>query len=211
MVVRTMEKLLVNTYRFFLPSHLGRITLNNYCNMDKELLVFLVQKLNLKSVLDVGCANGQMVHTMNELGLKAYGIDGDFIAVKFLSNKNIRKNLNVHDYKNGNSKLRFSVDLIWSIEFLEHVEEKYLHYILQDFQKFARYVVISTPPPNSPGYHHVNCQTSKYWLEKFQIYGFNFLSDLTNQARTVSKMSDRGNFVNYFNKYGLVFKNNQKV
>lgn len=201
------KKLLSFIYRFFLPDHLGRVGLNNYCNMDKNLLVFLIKKLNLKSILDVGCANGAMVEVMKDLGLKAYGIDGDFMAIKFLSNKNIRKSLNIHDYKNGNSRLTFSVDLIWSIEFLEHVEKKYLHYILQDFQKFTSYVVISTPPPNSPGYHHVNCQNSDYWIKRFQAHGFKFLNDLTNQARIASKMSDRGICVDYFKKNGLIFKN----
>ena len=197
-------------YRICLPSHLGRIGLNNYCNMDRDLLIFLVEKLRVKSVLDVGCANGAMVKVMRELGLNAYGIDGDFLAIKFLSDKCVRNFLSVHDYQTGNFQLKKPIDLIWSIEFLEHVNKKYLPYILQDFQRFGRYVVISTPPPNSPGYHHVNCQTSEYWIKKFQSYGFKFLNSLTDRARVASKMSDRGKFVDYFKDNGFVFKNMQK-
>ena len=42
---------------------------------------FIVEKFNPETFLDIGCAYGELVKALNDLGVEAYGIDGSEYAV----------------------------------------------------------------------------------------------------------------------------------
>ena len=42
---------------------------------------FIVEKFNPKTFLDIGCAYGELVKALHDLGVDAYGIDGSEYAV----------------------------------------------------------------------------------------------------------------------------------
>jgi len=84
-----------------------------------------------------------------------------------------KNNIIIHDY--SKEKLFFSdrYDLAWSVEFLEHVEEKYLLNISNTFIS-CKYAIITAAPPKKGGHHHVNCKNLIYWIEKFKEYNFEY-------------------------------------
>ena len=43
---------------------------------------FIVEKFNPKTFLDIGCAYGELVKALHDLGVEAYGIDGSDYAVR---------------------------------------------------------------------------------------------------------------------------------
>jgi hypothetical protein len=51
--------------------------------------------------------------------------------------------------------------------------------------------------PGQPGHHHVNCQPSRYWVQRLKGIGFDLDYRLTRYARTLGHA--------YFLRSGLVF------
>jgi SAM-dependent methyltransferase len=159
-----------------LPSHLGGHL--NKTHNDRGTLTFLINEYNIKSMLDIGCGPGGMVALAQMRGLEAVGIDGDWEVPKEPDT-----NIIIHDFTTGpcfTSKSQF--DLGWSVEFLEHVEEKYQDFYMRAFAR-CKYVVCTAAPPGYPGHHHVNCQPQEYWHEVFDKYQFDYDDAVTQRIR----------------------------
>lgn len=95
-------------------------------------------------------------------------------------------------------------DLIWSCEFLEHVEERFVGNILRTFS-FARKAILVTHafPGQHRGHHHVNLRPSSYWIRLIEALGFQCDGERSRQARTLTLQDYPG--VNHFARSGLVF------
>lgn len=80
-----------------------------------ELWAWLVESMDVSSVLDVGCGDGQAVHEFARLGCTVQGIDGvpqdDPLIVE-------------HDFTQGPYLPDRVFDMIWCCEFVEHIEER---------------------------------------------------------------------------------------
>ena len=160
-----------------LPSHLGGHL--NKTHNDRGTLSFLINEFKIKSFLDIGCGPGGMVALAGMRGLKAVGIDGDWEVPKERDTDII-----IHDFTTGPCyTIPAEFDLGWSVEFLEHVEEKYQDFYMHAFAR-CKYVVCTAAPPGYPGHHHVNCQPLTYWRDVFNDYGFDYDNDVTQRIRT---------------------------
>jgi len=162
-----------------LPTHLGGH--KNKTHLDQGALEFAINELNVKTMLDIGCGPAGMVELACKMGVDAQGIDGDFEVER----PDVL--VTIHDYASGPSKLELEVDLVWSCEFVEHVYEEYLPNFMADFQR-GKTVFMTFAPPNTPGHHHVNCNTKEYWIDVFNRYGFDYSDELTDQLRKNSTM-----------------------
>ena len=158
-----------------LPSHLGGHL--NKTHNDRGSLTFLINEYKIKSFLDIGCGPGGMVALANMRGLDALGIDGDWLVEKEREAKIL-----IHDFTTGPAPIYSGFDLGWSVEFLEHVEEKYQDFYMQAFAK-CKYVLATAAGPGHAGHHHVNCQPEKYWHEVFDKYGFDYDDEVTQRIR----------------------------
>ena len=165
-----------------LPEHLGGHL--NKVHTDRGSLLYLKEKYNIKTMLDVGCGPGHMVQIANDRGIRAWGIDGDFTLDFELG---LRESIVIHDYCDGPSNITRDFDLCWSVEFLEHVEEKYLPNFMADIAK-CKYVICTAAPPGQAGHHHVNCQDLDYWREVFDEYGFDYDEAETQNVKDHSNM-----------------------
>ena len=113
-----------------LPEHLGGH--KNKTHLDEGTLLFLKKNLKIKTMLDIGCGPGGMVKLARDHNIEAYGIDGDFSVERPGIDSNW---ITIHDYEKGPSDLTNNVDLIWSVEFVEHVWEDYKDNYMKDFQR----------------------------------------------------------------------------
>lgn len=165
-----------------LPEHLGGH--KNITHLDEGALNHMIRMLNVKSMLDIGCGPGGMVELARSKGVEAYGIDGDFSIER---NDSIKSNITIHDYEVGPSSFDKEVDLIWSVEFLEHVWEKYQDNYMKDFQR-GKFVIVTYAPVGKAGHHHVNCNTQEYWIDVFKKYGFAYDANMTRMIKEVSSM-----------------------
>ena len=177
------------------PNHLGGHA--GITHIDVGAMKWAIDKLEVKSALDVGCGPGDMVKLMLDNNIDALGIDGDPNLNWGNPGKFIR-----HDYTTGKLGYEFPVDLVWCVEVLEHVEEQYLDNLFETFDN-ARYVIVTAAPPGTESaHHHVNCQTSAYWKKTFNERGFRFKRTWTRELREASSMSR-----DFMRETGIVFEN----
>jgi SAM-dependent methyltransferase len=143
------------------PKHLG----GHYDGsiVDLAALEYLRGKFRITSMVDVGCGLGAMVREARERGIDAVGVEGDpavFDPTVML----------LHDFTSGPILLGRR-DLVWCVEFVEHVEGQYENNFLSTFQ-CADLVFMTHALPGQGGYHHVNEQPSDYWITRLRHMGF---------------------------------------
>ncbi len=146
---------------------------------------YLLVKYDLKQVLDIGCGFGHTMQWFSQNGLcKVVGIDGWDEAVK----KCVVPGAAVlHDFTKGPCPDVVSpFDLVWSAEFLEHVEEKYIPNFMAAF-RLGRVACVTHAEPGQHGHHHVNCQTTEYWVRVFAEYGFEHVEEETRMFRQTDR------------------------
>jgi cyclopropane fatty-acyl-phospholipid synthase-like methyltransferase len=158
-------------------NHLG-----GHCNIthvDYGSLALLKQRLDIKSVLDIGCGPGGMKEMCELIGVSWTGVDGDQSCSK--------ENVITHDFTKG-PLMTHHRDLVWSIEFVEHVDEQHVPNILAAFKLAKKAICMTHALPGKKGFHHVNCQPSEYWIDKIKSCGYELDIELTQQIRENSTM-----------------------
>jgi len=173
-----------------LGGHMGRTW------VDRGALSFLVDNFHVSSMVDVGCGPAGMKTTADSLNVQWLGIDGD-PSVK-------QEGLLTHDFSKGAINDIGDFDLGWSVEFLEHVYEKYQPNYMDVFSK-CKFVICTAAPPGYPGHHHVNCQPREYWIEVFSNYGLTYDGDITKQIIEHSTMNKKNN-KSFMEMTGMFFR-----
>lgn len=183
---------------FYEDGHLGGYIIGgDPATQYPELWIWLVSKLGIKSVLDVGCGEGQAVKFFGDLGADAIGIDG-------VAQDDPR--IIQHDFTKGPcpdiSDIDREFDLVWSCEFVEHVEPQYLTNFLELFA-MAPMVLMTHAEPGQGGYHHVNCRFHDYWEGVLEGQGYKLDLELTRDTRTLASYNQ--NAYNHYARSGLAF------
>lgn len=154
-----------------MTNHLGG-HLNRTC-MCLDTLLFIKEKYNITSMIDVGCGPAGMTEYANYLGIYSIGVDGDTNLPK-------KEYVIFHDYSLSKLELNETFDLVYSAEFLEHVYAEFIPNFMASFQK-AQYAFVTAAPPGQGGFHHVNEQPKDYWIKVFDEYGFDYLKEESDE------------------------------
>jgi hypothetical protein len=131
-----------------------------------------------KSVIDVGCATGDLVKGFMDLGLDAWGLEGDPSCVPYLVCPERR--VLIHDLREplavADPRWRdMRLDLVTCWEVLEHVEPEHVDVLVQNLVDLSDRLLLSACPPSTRkggSVHHVNEQPPEYWVEKFGAHGY---------------------------------------
>jgi SAM-dependent methyltransferase len=143
----------------------------------------IVDKLNIKSVLDVGCGFGFHSKYFKEmLGLSVLGVEGSSKVVELSL---LPGEIICHDYTTGSYIPKNIFDLCWCIEFVEHIDAQYSQNFIDTF-KNCRYLAMTHGLPGQDGYHHVNCQPPEYWINLLYESGFVLMRNLTIECRRLA-------------------------
>lgn len=162
---------------------------------------WIIEEFSVRSVLDIGCGEGQSTRFFHERGCDVVGIDG---SQKAIDNSVIPACVVKHDFCDGPYVPDRKSDLIWACEFLEHVEERNVPNILETFATSTNLVLVTHAfPGQDRGHHHVNCQPSAYWIRKIESIGFACNTQLTLAGRTKT-LQDYPS-INHFARSGLIF------
>ena len=107
--------------------------------------------------------------SLKTLGCRVEGIDGSQEAMR----DSVIPTCHVlRDYVDGVFRPEESFDLVWSCEFVEHVEQNYLDHFFETFSVAKKYVMMTYARPGQPGWHPVNWQPEGYWVEKLNGIGY---------------------------------------
>jgi SAM-dependent methyltransferase len=171
-----------------------------------NLWQWLVATFEIRSVLDVGCGEGQSTRFFRDLGCEVIGVDGCRQAI---ADSVIPECSVLHDFCEGPFIPSRPVDLVWSCEFVEHVEERFLDNLLRTFASARKAVAMTHAFPGQRGHHHVNCQKSAYWIRHLERSGLVCHVASAQRARTVS-LADHPR-INHFARSGLLFLREDEV
>jgi len=187
--------------------HLGGFIYEGDAATDfPTLYEFVVKDLSISSVLDVGCGRGFALKKFQDLGCKVLGIDGSPTAIE---HSIIPDRVRQIDFYKSQVLPEKKYDLIFSVEFVEHVEERYMDNYLPCFDS-GKFIIMTFAGPGQNGHHHVNCQPKEYWVNIFEKRGFKFDSVYTDLLKEKAKL-DRMKLCptfdgNHYEHRGLFFR-----
>jgi hypothetical protein len=180
--------------------HLGGyiVNLTNYGDPNTyatEIWDWMIEN-NIKSVLDVGCGEGHSTKYFLDKGIYCIGVEGGENAV---NNSPVKNSIILHDYTTSPYKPNKIFDAIWCCEFVEHVEETYMENFLKTFDCCEK-IFMTHAVPGQEGYHHVNCQNSRYWIDVIENRGFKYDEKLSLELRKITDKLHVKNTLLYFYK-----------
>jgi len=153
----------------------------------------LIDRFAPASMLDIGCGEGQVLSYFMRRGVIAHGIDG-----LEQSQRSVRHPFAIHDLTKA--AYYYPCDLVYCVEVVEHIEERYLDYLLDTLAN-APVVAMTHAQPGQPGHHHVNLKLESYWIEAMRGRGYHLLPE-NQRYRDIAATDDPGA---YFARTGLVF------
>lgn len=142
----------------------------------------VIDVLNPKSIVDVGCGIGDYVDGFLVRGINAYGIEGSENCLPYLEAPKDR--ITIDDIRNRLNGAFGWYYLVLCLEVLEHIEEEYADIIVYNFSNMSDRILTSAAPPGQGGHYHVNCQPQSYWIEKFVKYGYKYDESVVKRIRT---------------------------
>jgi predicted O-methyltransferase YrrM len=144
---------------------------------------YLIEKYQIRSVLDVGAGAGWSTKWFAERGVYTLGVEGWEEA---LAKSHCRTNIVAHDYNTGPFVPSMILDLAWCAGFVEKIGEKFIPNFMASFRS-CQFVCLTHAEPGQPGYHHVNCQPTEYWINKMNEFGFDHDAAETAHLRSTDK------------------------
>lgn len=164
-----------------------------------KLWSFLVRKHAIRSVLDLGCGEGHAARFFRGLGCEVLGVDGCEQAIR---DSVIPDAVALHDFRNGPFEPGRRFDLVWSCEFLEHIDEEFLPNVLATLTLADKRIAVTHAFPGQPGHHHVNCRTTAYWIEVLHRVGL----DCRLGDSLAARRATLGDYhrLNHFARSGIV-------
>jgi SAM-dependent methyltransferase len=139
--------------------------------MSAEIIVPLVlQKLTVRSVIDVGCGDGTWLSVFSKSGVsEILGIDGVYvqsdtlqIPARFFEARDLSRPFT----------LPRTFDLAVSLEVAEHLPRDSAASFVESLTRLAPVVLFSAAIPQQGGNGHINEQWPEIWASHFQSHNF---------------------------------------
>ncbi|WP_051316175.1 methyltransferase domain-containing protein [Algoriphagus vanfongensis] len=141
----------------------------------KIILPLVLDLINPKSVLDVGCGIGTWLSVAKDSGiLDLLGVDGDYVDRALLSKYLMESEFESHDLTQP-LELGRKYDLCICLEVAEHIPEYAANTLVDSLKKYSDVILFSAAIPGQGGQNHLNEKWPAYWAEKFSKNGYVFL------------------------------------
>ena len=122
----------------------------------------LVAGLQPKSMLDIGCGQGEWVEAFRQHGVFSIGVD-----ISAPEGEGYRR----HDLTEP-LDLGWDYDMVLCLETGEHLPEDAADTLVETACWHSDTIVFSAAVLGQEGIGHINCQPHEYWHEKFQERGY---------------------------------------
>lgn len=136
----------------------------------RVIVPIVMRQIKPKSVVDVGCGNGEFLQIFRENGVsEIFGIEGPWlrkerlrIPKKFFQYADLEMPLNIEK----------KFDLAVSLEVAEHLSVKSAEQFIESLTNLAPIVLFSAAIPLQGGTYHQNEQWPEYWAKLFYDRGY---------------------------------------
>lgn len=136
----------------------------------KEVVPLIMELLNPRSVVDVGCGLGTWLKEFLNYGVQSVlGIDGEYVErkkMKIPENLFLAKNLE----ESFNVKRKY--DLVVSLEVAEHLKQSSAEKFIETLAELGDTILFSAAIKAQGGQNHINEQNTEYWIDKFSQNGY---------------------------------------
>lgn len=132
------------------------------------IVEFLVEALEVSTVVDVGCGPGSWLRQFEQRGCRSVGIDGPHVTPYFEGD---RRNLLVADLATS-LPVKGRFDLAICLEVAEHLPPDRTETLVADLVALAPAVLFSAAIPRQPGVGHVNMRWQSDWRGLFEQFGY---------------------------------------
>lgn len=140
----------------------------------KIIVPIIVDALNPKSVVDVGCGIGTFLHEFRNSGIQdVLGIDGPWVNRSKLE-KYIDPELFLEVDLEKGFNLNKSFDLALCLEVAEHLSESSADTLVNTLVSLSDIILFSAAIPGQGGQNHLNEQWPEYWINKFKKKDYTF-------------------------------------
>eukprot|EP00547_Thalassionema_nitzschioides_P016257 CAMPEP_0194247206 /NCGR_PEP_ID=MMETSP0158-20130606/16222_1 /TAXON_ID=33649 /ORGANISM="Thalassionema nitzschioides, Strain L26-B" /LENGTH=356 /DNA_ID=CAMNT_0038983265 /DNA_START=15 /DNA_END=1081 /DNA_ORIENTATION=+ len=164
--------------------HLGGFSEIDPGGISIPVFKHMIEKIGVKSLLDVGCGRGFSTSWFVVHGVDAMCAEGSHDAIERTIIPESDKRLVEHDFSRGPWWPEKTYDAAWSVEFLEHVGIQYHFNYVSAFRKAA--ILFVTASTNT-GWHHVEVHKPAWWIRKYESYGFKYDEELSNQLKGIAR------------------------
>ncbi|KAL3772707.1 hypothetical protein ACHAW5_002682 [Stephanodiscus triporus] len=169
-------------------AHLGGFTAFDEAGVSVSVWKHMVNHLGIKSVLDLGCGKGISTSWFVIHGLKyVVCAEGSHDAVTHSLLPKIKhipdgtqSEIVEHDFSRGPWWPSRTVDVVWCVEFTEHVGRNYQPNYLSAWRKAA---LIFMTHSYWGGWHHVEVHADPWWITRMTAMGFVYSDLLTQEIR----------------------------
>ena len=134
-----------------------------------EIVPYLLENLNLKSVVDVGCGTAAWLSVFKKYGVKnILGLDSHNnlsclrISREEFLNQNLEKAIFTENL----------YDLAISLEVAEHINPKQSIRFISDLCNLSEIILFSAATPGQGGENHINEKSLDYWRVIFKEKGY---------------------------------------
>ncbi len=135
-----------------------------------EVVPFLMEMLDPRSVIGVGCGVGSWLSVFEELGVTDLcGVDGDYVDRSLLQIP--QGKFVVRDLTKPFTVNRV-FDLVISLEVAEHLPPASAETFVGSLVELGPVILFSAAVPHQGGDHHVNEQWPEYWARRFRSKGY---------------------------------------
>ncbi len=147
----------------------------NHGLLSARIIVpFIIETLNPKSVIDIGCGIGSWlkVYEENEVN-EILGLDGEHVLSQLIIDKKKYIPCNLQNISNINISKTF--DLVSCLEVAEHLPKNSANQLVGFLCSLGDKIIFSAAIPGQTRENHVNEQYLDYWVNLFKEHGFIFL------------------------------------
>ena len=142
----------------------------------KIILPKVLELINPKSVIDVGCGTGSFLSVLQDLNVHdILGVEGDwldrdhlYVNPDIILIRDIQKPFTI--------ERRF--DLVINLEVAEHLKESSADKFVNTLVNLSDVILFSAAIPGQGGQNHINEQPTDYWVKKFEKYSYSFYDSL---------------------------------
>lgn len=133
----------------------------------------IVETLDVKTALDVGCAFGHLVRALNLLGVSTLGVDTSDHAIRNSVAPSYVQKRSILD-----APVAFQNDIVICIEVVEHLMPEDADLAIENLCVMSgQYILFSSSPDDFSESTHHNVQSEEYWLDLFELNGFEKIAD----------------------------------